>query len=141
MATFEIKDPKKQIILYKGKEYRVDVLYTGRNFWVYDAETGEKIVKWDYTKYKLYDIWINDNGTLYKQMYLDPDEAIKVYDAYVEYYKKLAEIKQPKFKIKVNEEKLTKIDKEVYGENHRDCIIDISTPMYDRVISITCNRF
>lgn len=141
MATFEIKDAKKQIILYKGKEYRVDVLYTGRNFWVYDAETGEKIVKWDYTKYTLYDVWINDSGILHKQMFLDPDEAIKVYDAYVEYYRKLAEIKQPKFKIKVKEEKLTKLDIEVYGKSHRDCTIDISTPMYSKVISITCNRF
>ena len=141
MATFEIKDPKKQIIIYKGKEYKVDVEYTGRNFWVFDAETGEKLVKWDYTKYTLYDVWINDSGVLHKQMLLDPDEAIKVYDAYVGYYKKLAEIKHPKFKIKVKEEKLTKLDIEVYGENHRDCMIEISTPMYDRVISITCNRF
>jgi len=141
MATFEIKDAKKQIILYKGKEYKVVVHWSGKNFWLVDTQTQEKIVRWDYTKYSLYSVHVADTGNYTTAHFMDADIAVKVYDAYVEYYKKLAEVKSSNFKIKVKEEKYSKSDLKVFGEPHKDCIIDITTPMYNRNISLSCSSF
>lgn len=139
MATFEIKDTKNQIIIYQGKEYKVDVEYTGRTYWVFDAVTGEKLVKWDYHKYKLYTVRISDVGRFKAQSFLDKSKALAVYNNYLDYYRKVAEIKQSGFKveIEINE----KNNENIFGEEHEDCYINITTPMYDRVICLGYSQF
>ena len=125
----EIIDAKKQIIKFKGTEYKVDIQFTGRNFWVLDAETGEKITKWD-NKTPLYAVSVNDNGRLASQMFISDKEAKKLYDGYVEYYKKVAEIKDKTIKVKVE------ID-----EHEEECIFTFDTKLYEKVVCLFYHEY
>lgn len=135
----EIKDTKKQIIVYKGKEYRVDIQYTGRTYWVFDAETGEKLFKWDYHKYKLYTVRISDSGRFKTQSFLDKSEALAIYNNYLDYYRKVAELNTTGFKIDITINEKNNVD--LFGDENEDCYINITTPLYDRVISIGYSQF
>ena len=134
----EIKDTKKQIIVYKGKEYKVDIQYTGRTYWVFDAETGEKLFKWDYHKYKLYTVRISDSG-FKTQTFLDKSEALALYNNYLDFYRKVADINQSGFKIEININE--KNNENIFGEEHEDCYINITTPLYEKVVSFGYSQF
>lgn len=135
----EIKDTKKQIIVYKGKEYKVDIQYTGRTYWVFDAETGEKLFKWDYHKYKLYTVRISDSGRFKTQTFIDESEAKSLYNNYLDFYRKVAEIKTTGFKIDITINEKNNVD--LFGDENEDCYVNITTPLYEKVVSFGYSMF